>query len=226
MNSRPTITTHASLLARLKNGDDVDSWNEFFRTYRDLLRDFARKAGLTDEESEDVIQETAIGVSRNLPGFRYDPARCSFKTWMLNLAHWRILDALRRRRIPGAVGWEPTGYRAANANPDSQGIPNQPWVEKIPDPHVPDFGSEWDAAWERNLQRVAMTRVRESLDPEQFQIFDLYVLKDRPAREVATRIGIGVAKVYLVKQRVTARLRREMRMLEREAEKCLLEAGD
>lgn len=97
MPSRPSIPTRPSLLARLRSGDDVEAWMEFFQVYGDLLRRFALKGGLTESEAEEVVQETAIGVARNLPGFRYDPAVCSFKTWMLNLAHWRITDAFRRR---------------------------------------------------------------------------------------------------------------------------------
>lgn len=214
MPSRPSIPTRASLLARLREGDDVDGWLEFFRTYRDLIRHFALKAGLTSEEADDVVQETAIGVARNLPGFRYDPATCSFKTWLLNLARWRILDALRRRRTPGAISpgaADPPGTDGGRTSGDST---VGPLIERIPDPQVPDFGVDWDEAWKRSLERAALERIRQSVDPVQFQIFDLYVLKERPAREVAARVGVGVARVYLAKQRVTARLRREVRRLE------------
>lgn len=73
MPSRRSIPTRPSLLARLRSGDDVEAWEEFYRVYGDLLRRFALKGGLTESETEVVVQETAIGVARNLPGFRYDP---------------------------------------------------------------------------------------------------------------------------------------------------------
>ena len=37
-------------------------------------------------------------------------------------------------------------------------------MARVPDPAVPEFGAEWDAAWEKNLLAKAMERVR---DPQQ-----------------------------------------------------------
>src|SRR5260221_10428823 len=53
-----SIQTRPSLLNRLKEGDDVESWQEFYRVYGKLARDFAIKAGLTDTEADEVVQET------------------------------------------------------------------------------------------------------------------------------------------------------------------------
>ena len=43
-----SIQTRPSLLNRLKTGDDAESWQEFYRVYGKLVRDFAIQAGLTD----------------------------------------------------------------------------------------------------------------------------------------------------------------------------------
>lgn len=205
-----SIPTRTSLLERLRHGDDVEGWREFYRVYGPLLTRFALKRGLSESEAEEVVQETAIGVARGLSGFCYVPARCSFKTWMLNLARWRIGDALRRRRTdvsrPGAA------YGAGDPEPGGRRA-LVPEIENIPDPHVISFGTEWDAAWDRHLTEMALDRVRRLVDPRNYQIFDLYVLKQRPAQEVARRIGVHVARVYLAKQRVAARARREFRKL-------------
>src|ERR1044072_1341287 len=92
-----SIQTRPSLLRRLKEGDDVESWQEFYLVYGKLARDFAIKAGLTDTEADEVVQETAIGVARHLPGFSYDPKVCRFKTWLLNQSSWRIKDQIKQR---------------------------------------------------------------------------------------------------------------------------------
>jgi len=96
-----SLETRPSLLNRLKSGDDPQSWQEFYKTYGGLIRFFAEKAGLTADEAEEVVQETAIGVARRLPEFNYDPKVCRFKTWLLNLTRWRIQDQLRRRARVG-----------------------------------------------------------------------------------------------------------------------------
>ena len=96
-----SIQTRPSLLNRLKTGDDTGSWQEFYRVYGKLVRDFAIQAGLTDTEADEVVQETAIAVSRHLPEFRYDPKVCRFKTWLLNQSSWRIIDQIKKRAKVG-----------------------------------------------------------------------------------------------------------------------------
>ena len=193
MPSRPSIPTRPSLLARLRTGDDVEAWEEFYRVYGDLLRRFALKGGLTESEAEEVVQETAIGVARNLPGFRYDPAVCSFKTWMLNLAQWRITDALRRRP-PSGRGEAVAGSGSANRRRGRDELTSAtPLIERVADSHSPEFGAEWDTAWEEGLRQAALDRLRQVVDPKHFQIFDLYALRGRPAREVALRRGMSPA---------------------------------
>src|SRR2546430_2636214 len=91
------IPTRHTLLSRLKDWRDDDSWRDFFNIYWRLIYGFALKAGLTDQEAQEVVQETAITVARRIPEFRYDPSVCSFKTWLLNLTRWRIVDQLRKR---------------------------------------------------------------------------------------------------------------------------------
>src|SRR3989454_10569085 len=99
-----SIQTRPSLLNRLKRGDDAESWQEYYRVYGKLVRDFAIQAGLTDTEADEVVQETAIAMARNLPDFRYDPKVCRFKTWLLNQASWRIKDQLKKRKAGRAAG--------------------------------------------------------------------------------------------------------------------------
>src|SRR5436309_5543177 len=68
------IPTRASLLARLKDWKDHSSWQEFFDIYWKLIYGVARKAGLNDDEAQDVVQETMASVAKHMPTFKYDPA--------------------------------------------------------------------------------------------------------------------------------------------------------
>ena len=79
-DERSSIQTRPSLLNRLKSGIDTESWNDFYRIYGKLVRDFSIQAGLTDMEADEVVQETVIAMSRHLPEYRYDPKVCRFKT--------------------------------------------------------------------------------------------------------------------------------------------------
>ena len=68
------IPTRTSLLERLKRWDDQESWRDFFNTYWRLIYGAAVKAGLSDAEAQEAVQETVIIVSKKMEDFKYDPA--------------------------------------------------------------------------------------------------------------------------------------------------------
>jgi RNA polymerase sigma-70 factor (ECF subfamily) len=218
---RSSLATRPSVLKRLQQGDDTQGWREFYQFYGPLIRNFARKAGLTDDEAEEVVQETAVSVARHLPGFTYDPKVCAFKTWLLNLTRWRVTDQLRKRRKgpvrfvaeEAAGGWASLGAVTGNLAEDTT---QTPLAERVPDPALPEFGAEWDAAYEQHLLERALEAVKARISLKQFQIFDLLVLREWPVRQVAEAHDVSVARVYLAKHRVGAALRKEMARLERE----------
>src|SRR5262249_41683571 len=146
-----SVATRATLLQRLKDCDDQASWQEFYNLYRDLICSFALKAGLTPSEAEEVVQETVIGVARKLPEFRYDPAKCSFKTWLLNQTVWRIKDQLRKRP-PQGVG--PTSSADDTSRTST--------VDRIPDFSEERLTAAWERDWQQAVLEAALQRVKRS----------------------------------------------------------------
>jgi RNA polymerase sigma-70 factor (ECF subfamily) len=63
------IPTRQSLLSRLKDWEDKASWRDFFNTYWKLIYSVGIKAGLTEEEAQDLVQETMISVAKQMPSF-------------------------------------------------------------------------------------------------------------------------------------------------------------
>src|ERR1051325_11906744 len=93
-----TLPTRKTLVKRLKNLEDDQSWRDFFEKYWRLIYAFAVKSGCTNAEAEEVVQETVISVARKMPDFQYNPGMCSFKGWLMHMANWRVIDQLRRRK--------------------------------------------------------------------------------------------------------------------------------
>ena len=199
------IPTRASLLHRLKNWQDDRSWQDFFNVYWKLIYGVARKAGLSDAEAQDVVQETLISVAKHMPTFQYDPSIGSFKAWLLNMTRWRISGQFRKRP-PVAE------YRAPQGNSTRR----TDTVEAAPDPNAVDVNSVWEAEWETNLLQAAMNNLKRRIDPKHFQIFEFYVNKEWPAEKVAERFNVSTDQVYQVKHRVTETLRSEVSRLEKE----------
>ncbi len=202
-----SLATHASLLERLKDLEDQDSWQQFYSTYRKLIFSFALKHGLSGVEAEEVVQETVITVARNLPEFRYEPHRCSFKTWLFNLTMWRIQDQIRKRHPECASIHRQPGETDRTAT-----------VERIPGPESERLNALWEEEWKKDLFERALERVREKADEKHFQIFDLYALQKWPARKVARSLGVSLARVYVTKHRLAALLNKETQRLRTRAE--------
>ena len=97
------LPTRQTLLSRLKDLDDHESWRRFFDTYWKLIYPVATKARLQDTEAQDVLQETIISVSRNIGTFKYEPETCSFKTWFMRVTHSRISNQFRKRKKHAVV---------------------------------------------------------------------------------------------------------------------------
>src|SRR6266566_4672929 len=210
-----SIQTRPSLLDRLKTGDDAESWQEFYRVYGKLVRDFAIQAGLTDTEAEEVVQETAIAVARHLPEFRYDPKVCRFKTWLLNQTSWRIKDQLKKRKVRQASRQSGAGGTPALRSDDTARTAT---IERVPDPTAINLDALFEAEWRKNLFAAALERVKQKFSLKQFQMFDLHALKEWPAADVARSLGVSLANVYVTKHRIAVSLKKEMTRLERELE--------
>jgi RNA polymerase sigma factor (sigma-70 family) len=195
--------TRYSLLSRLQNWDDQESWRVFFDTYWRLIYSVALKAGLTESEAQEVVQETVICVARNIHKFKRDRRLGSFKGWLCHLTRWRIADQIRKR----------TGLLQGNV----EGAPRQYQpLEDIPDLADDGGGPEWEQEWQSNLLRTAMQRVKGRVKEEHYQIFDLSVVQGWPVRRIGQTLGVSAAQVYLVRHRVSRLLQKEVKALTKE----------
>ncbi len=193
------IPTRRSLLTRLKNWDDQESWKDFFDTYWKLIYGVAIKAGLNDAEAQEVVQETVIAVAKQMGAFKYDPQIGSFKGWLLHTTRWRISDQLRKRR----------GESAAFGREHSRST-RTGTVERIPDPSGSNLEAIWEKEWRNNIFAVALQRVRQRVDARQYQIFDLYVIKEWPVKKIAATLNVSPGQVYLAKHRVSVLVKKEI----------------
>jgi RNA polymerase sigma-70 factor (ECF subfamily) len=215
-----SIQTRPSLLNRLKTGNDTESWQEFYRIYGKLVRDFAIQAGLTDTEADEVVQETAIAMVRHLPRYRYDPKVCRFKSWLLNQASWRIKDQLKKRQRAAGPGSDRPGDAVQRSAAPPEDTARTATINRVPDPAAINLDVLFENQWRENLLAVALGRVKEKFSLKQFQVFDLLVLKEWPAADVARSLGISLANVYVTRHRISAAIKKETKRLEKQIEQA------
>jgi len=194
------LPTRYSLLSRLQDREDNESWKEFFDTYWRLIYSVARRAGLTEMEAQEVVQETVISVAKDIEKFKRDRRLGSFKGWLRNITRWRIADQLRK---------------SAGLVDDSNGAT----VEEPPEMPDESLEARWEEEWQSNLLQAAMERVKLRVREEHYQMFELQVVREWPASKVAETLGVSAARVYLAKHRVSALIKKEARALQRRWER-------
>lgn len=207
-----SLLTRRTLLSRLRNLDDQESWRTFFNLYWRLLYNVARRSGLDDPGAQEIVQDTVISVARKMPEFRYDPERGTFRQWLLRITRRRIIDHLRRvYRQPPRAEVAPESLDEAEEH-----------AAAITDQSASAIDAAWNEEWEKSTFDAALAHVRAAINPRHFQVFDYCVLKEWPASKVAATLGLNAAQVYLAKHRVAQAMKRAVRKINDERSKGIM----
>jgi RNA polymerase sigma factor (sigma-70 family) len=204
------IPTRASLLERLKDMSDKASWDAFYETYHELIFSVARRAGLTESEAREVVQDTLIAVAKKMPGFTYDPAKDSFKGWLLTVVRWRILDQLSKRSAESVEQHQRCPF-GGHAEQDTRTAT----IDRVPDPAA-QLDGVWEEEWEAQVLHAALARIKRQVRPQHYQVYHLHVILGQPVREVARALRVNTAQIYLAKHRVGNLLKKEVKRLKEE----------
>lgn len=209
MNDRPRgfPATRSSIIDRIKDWDDQTAWRYLDTTYRPLIYGFAINRGLTELEAEDATQETLLTIAKGIKESKYVRARGSFKNWLFTAARWKINDQFRKRQRQLPIDHRPEDDDRETAT-----------VDRYPDPAGSSQQAIWDQEWERNLLDVAHQKVKQQVSGQQYQIFDLYVIKNWPVAKVMKTLNVSGNQVYLAKNRLGPLLEKEVTALKEELE--------
>lgn len=182
-----SITTSA-LLDALREPENQSVWTALDSRYRSIVCAVAIRAGLRGEDASDVAQQTLIDVMTGFRAGQYDRSKGRFRTWILTIAHRRVIDVLRGK------------YRSGDWRGDSA-FDQQPNLDSI------------ETSWNEELRNKIVHEALRSLDeesqasPATKRAFELVQLRGVPEETVAKECGISVDQVYVIKHRMLKRLR-------------------
>jgi RNA polymerase sigma factor (sigma-70 family) len=192
-------TTSPTLLARLRNDPSNEAaWDEFVEHYGRHIYRWCRQWRLQDADAEDVAQEILLKLARKLRDFEYNPNR-SFRGWLKTVSHHAWRDFVDGRGIVRAAGdenvWEL--LQSAEAREDL--------IQRL------------EKAFDYEILEAAKAQVRLRVAPHTWEAFRLSAIEGLPVAEVASKVQMQVAMVYVAKSKVQKMLQEEIQKLEADA---------
>jgi RNA polymerase sigma-70 factor (ECF subfamily) len=184
--------TQPSLLLRMRDAHDAESWRTFVTTYAPLVHGYCRKRGLQDADAADVTQDVLAQVARSIQAFEYDPARGRFRDWLRTVILGKLARWAERRPREWSVADKDAG---------------ESLLEQLPSPEA---DNEWAAEFHAHILKTALGRIRSGFEAKNWAAFQEVWAHGRAAAEVADELKMPVAAVYVAKSRVLKRLRDEV----------------
>lgn len=187
-------TTCPTLLARLRHDPlNEAAWDEFVEYYGRHIYRWCRQWGLQDADAEDVTQVVLLKLSMRMRHFVYDPTK-SFRAWLRTLAHHAWADLLAERARSGGKAI------------DVVAALNQAEARD-------DLAARLESEFDLELREEAERRVRLRVASTTWEAFRLAAVEGLPGIEVADRLGMKVAAVFMAKSNVLKRLQDEVQIL-------------
>lgn len=189
--------TTTQLLESLRDPSNHDLWQEFDDRYRPVLLAFARSLGVGEQDAADVAQVTLGQFAADYRAGRYNRERGRLSSWILGIAHHRIIDLGRARQRERLERGESALVHLADDHSATQ-------------------------AWESARKRVIFDRALEKLrtetrlDERTINAFELCAIRNAPPETAAQQCGMSVAEVYVAKNRAIKKLREIVAELTRE----------
>ena len=193
MNDSPA--TRHSLIVKLRDPADSAAWSEFVELYEPLVYRLARRKGLQDADSRDLVQEVFRAVAGAVD--RWDPDRGSFRGWISRIARNLTINFLAR---------------AGNHVRGSGATSIQDLLEAHP-AHDQSATAVFEHEYKRQLFQSAAAAVKGEFAPATWQAFWQTAIEDRPPATVALELGLSLGSVYVARSRVLARIRRRVETL-------------
>src|SRR5262245_23043942 len=192
--SSHTGTTLFELLAQPASGQ---AWAKFVDRYGPKVFRWCRARGLQHADAENVAQEVLSRFAKVARSFTYDPAKSGFRAWLRTVTRNALIDLVRDSR------------KAA------QGYSDPHVLEALESLEAADsLEQELEDEFRRELLDQAMALVRLRVDPKTWQAFELLTVEGKSGKEVAERLGMSVAAVYMAKSRIVDMLEAEVHRLE------------
>lgn len=193
--------TRATLIQRVQNQQDEQSWAEFVEVYRRYIYAIIRSMNISEHDTEDILQQVLINLWNSLPKMDYQKIK-RFRSWLSTVTKNCVTDFIRKRTREA--------NRLEKAAKDNTLI----YLKTI---RLPEIDSIAEREWEIHLTNLALNNIEPLFSGKAVAAFRL-TLQGRSVEEIATELDLKENSVYRLKNRVKERLIQEIVHLRTELE--------
>ncbi len=198
MSRASNIDTRVTLLGRLKAApNDAAVWSAFVDWYGRNIHAWCKAWGLQESDAQDVTQDVFLILSEQMHRFSYDP-NGSFRAWLKTLTRraWHAY-ATKQRKAGRGTGDESSLEQLNNIKARE------------------DLAQRLEQAFDQELLKEASTMVRLRVEQRTWAAFELLTVEGLSGSEVAAKLNMKVATVFVARSKVQRMLREELARLER-----------
>lgn len=176
--------TDAELISACRRGDEA-AWNELVDRYQRLIFTVPRRAGLSEEQSADILQEVFLTLFEKLDEIR-QPEK--IRSWIVTTAKFKTWGAIRAEK----------NFHSPETEAETEAeMANLPDASPLADAVLIELE-------EQHLIRTALKEMEEKCR----KILSMIYLQDSAATyaEVAREVGVGETSVSPLRTRCLKKL--------------------
>lgn len=181
--------TRNSLILRLRDRGDAESWREFVTIYEPVIYRVAMRRGMQHADALELVQRVMLAVAKAVDRFQPDSERAKFRTWLFRITHNEFCKE----------------YASSNRRATTGDSEMQVMLAQLPAECTEDFSTEY----RRSVFRWAADQVRPRVKPSTWQAFWRTSVDAEKPEIVAAELGISTGAVYIARSRVMARLQKQ-----------------
>jgi len=189
-SSKEQWKTRQTLIDRARDPNDSQAWDEFTNYYANFIRMVLMQLHAPQDDLEDLSQTILVKLWRNLSTVKLDRDHARFRTWLgtviRNTVYTHCSQAASRKR-------RDTNAAIANVVP-------------------PDIEDIIETEWRKHIIALVIERLNAGFSGKAMDVFTM-TLDGKSVDDIASALELTKDSVYVLRNRVQSRFRKEARQL-------------
>ncbi len=195
-NETDQYKTRITLLQKVQNQQDDQSWSEFVSSYQDYIYAILRRMNVPVEDAADLLQQVLVKLWKKLPEIDVHKVK-RFRSYLAvttkNCAH----DYVRKR-----ISEREKHEKLRHSNE----------LEYFNSISTPDINRIAEAEWSNYISGLALKNISEDFSENAMDLLR-GMLAGRDIKELAEELDMGLSTAYRLKSRGKERLLAEIKNL-------------